>query len=181
MKLACSQYFYKKIATMAKDEFLPKLKNLKGILVGGPGRTKQDFVDGGYLTTDLRKKVIAMKDLSYTGDFGLQELVDKSEDILAKEDIVREKLAMVRFFELLATKQGMVAYGYDDVKARLEEGVVEQLLLSEATEEKVIEELEGIAEKYSTRVDIISTETMEGAQLKDLGKIGAVLRYEIKT
>lgn len=172
-----AQTFYQKIASMAKDEFLPKLKDLKGILVGGPGRTKQDFVDGGYLTGDLQKKVISMKDLSYTGDFGLQELVDKSQDVLAKEEIAREKQVMSKFFELLATEPGKVAYGYDEVKKRLEEGVAEQVLLSEACEDAVIEELEKIAEQFGTEVEIISTETMEGAQLRELGKIGAVLRY----
>ena len=35
-------------------------------------------------------KVIAIKDLSYTGDFGLQELLERSEDILADEAVMEE-------------------------------------------------------------------------------------------
>ena len=37
------QDFYRKIADITKTEFF-NLKNLKGILVGGPGPTKEDFL-----------------------------------------------------------------------------------------------------------------------------------------
>ena len=88
----------KKIADMMKSEFLEN-KDLKGIIVGGPGHTKNTFVDGGYITDQLKKKIIALKDLSYTGEFGLQELLDKSEDILSQEDVMEEKKLMQVFFD----------------------------------------------------------------------------------
>jgi len=170
--------FYKKIADLMKDQFLYK-EGLKGIIVGGPGPTKYELVDSGYITNDVKKKIIAIKDLSYTGDFGLQELVDKSEDVLAAEGVIDEKKAMGRFFELLAKKPNMVSYGYAEVKKNLEMGAVDTLLLSESLEEAVIEEMEKIAEGLGTAVKIISTETREGVQLRDMGKIAAVLRYEV--
>jgi peptide chain release factor subunit 1 len=68
--------FYKRIAEYMKDQFFGD-KDIKGILVGGPGRTKNDFVDGNYITNELKQKIITIVDLSYTGEFGLQELVDK--------------------------------------------------------------------------------------------------------
>ena len=43
-----------------------------------------------------------------------------------------------------------------------------------------VEEFEKEAENMGTKVEIISTETQEGVQLRDLGKVAAVLRYEIK-
>ncbi|MCH6576144.1 MAG: hypothetical protein IH795_13265 [Bacteroidetes bacterium] len=73
---------FKKVAEYMKEHFL-KNKNLKGIIVGGPGPTKYDFIDSGLITTEVKKKIIAIKDLSYTGAFGLNELVEKSQDILA--------------------------------------------------------------------------------------------------
>jgi len=94
---------FKKVAEYMKSQFLGN-KNLKGIIVGGPGPTKYDFIDGGYITTEVKNKIIAIKDLSYTGDFGLKELVEKSEDVLAKEEIITEKKIMTKFFELLAKK-----------------------------------------------------------------------------
>ncbi len=169
---------YKKVAEYMKTQFLGN-KDLKGILVGGPGHTKQDFVEGNFITSDVKKRILVVKDLSYTEDFGLQELVDKSQDVLAKEDIVEEKKIVNQFFETLAKRQGMVAYGEKEVRKALEIGAVATLLLSESLDDTKIEEFEEIAKRFSTEVKIISTETREGAQLSDLGKISAILRYEL--
>ena len=65
--------------------------DLKGLLIGGPGMTKEKFLAGDYLHTEIKKKVIAVKDLSYTGEFGLEELVNKSQDELALEEIMKER------------------------------------------------------------------------------------------
>ena len=170
---------FKKVAEYMKEQFLGN-KNLKGIIVGGPGPTKYDFVDGGFITSEVKKKIIATKDLSYTGEFGLQELVDKSQDVLAKEDIMNEKKIMAKFFELLAKKPGKVSYGEKEVMENLKMGVVDTLLISETLEDKKIEDLEEEAKKVKSKVDIISTETREGVQLRDLGKVAAILRYEVK-
>jgi len=170
--------FLKKIAAMAKDSFLEN-QNLKGILVGGPGQTKYDFVEKGYLTGDIQKKVIAIKDLSYTGDFGLQELLEKCEDVLANEEVMKEKLVMQKFFKLLSTKERMVSYGQREVTLRLETGMVEMLLLSEDLDPKIIEEFEEKARLVGTDIFIVSTETREGVQLRDIGKVAAILRYEV--
>ncbi len=168
---------FKKVGNYMKEQFL-MMKDLKGILLGGPGHTKNEFYEGNYITDQVKQKILAIKDLSYTEEFGLQELVDKSQDVLAKESIAEEKSVMNSFFTLLATKQGMVAYGRDDVKKYLEMSMVETLLLSEALEDDVLEEFEKMARQYGTAVRIISTETREGVQLRDLGKIAAILRYE---
>jgi peptide chain release factor subunit 1 len=175
-EIAVKEHFGK-VAEVMKDQFFT-MEGLKGIIVGGPGPTKYDFVDSGLITADLKKKILGIKDLSYTEEFGLEELVDKSQDILAQEEIADEKKIVNRFLELLATKPNMVAYGEAEVRRMLEMGTVDILLLSEQLPDEKIDEFEQIAKKYSTTVKIISTETREGAQLKDLGKLGAILRYE---
>ncbi|MFH1917006.1 MAG: hypothetical protein ABIJ21_07125, partial [Nanoarchaeota archaeon] len=171
--------FMKKIAGMMKDAFLEN-KNLKGILVGGPGHTKNEFVDGNYITDQLKRKVIGIKDLAYTGEFGLQELLEKSEDVLAEEEVIEEKKIMNKFFGILATKPNMVSYGPKETMGHLKMGVVDILLLSEALDEPVIEEYTKEAEAMGSKVMIISTDTREGVQLRDLGKIAAILRYEVQ-
>lgn len=169
--------FYKKLADMMKAEFLGK-ESLKGIIVGGPGPTKYDFVDGNFITNEVKKKIVAIKDLSYTGPFGLQELVDKSQDVLAEEDIANEKKSMIKFFELLATKPGMVSYGEKEVMNNVKNGVVDLVLISEAADEKLIEQFEQEAVRFGTVVQIISIETREGVQLRDIGKVACILRYD---
>ena len=171
--------FYKKVAQQMKDNFF-EVKNLKGIIVGGPGPTKYELIDNhDYITNELKKKIIGIKDLSYTGSFGLQELVDKSEDVLANEAVVEEKKIMNRLFETLNKEPDKVSYGEAQVKDCLLKGAVEILLLSESLDDNKIEEFEEMAEEFSTEVQIISIETREGKQLKDIGKIAAILRYNI--
>ncbi|MBW3022632.1 peptide chain release factor aRF-1, partial [Candidatus Woesearchaeota archaeon] len=169
--------FYKRIAEYMKEQLLPMGNSLKGILVGGPGPTKHDFIE--YIMTSLRNKIIAVKDLSYTGEFGLHELVEKSQDTLAKEEVAGEKKIMQKFLELLATAPGKVSYGKADVEKNLELGAVEMVLISEAVDDKISEELEKKAEETGAEFMIISVETREGIQLRDMGGIAAILRYEV--
>jgi peptide chain release factor subunit 1 len=171
---------YKKIAEYMKEEFL-KHEQLKGIILGGPGVTVNDFMGYDYLTGDIKKKIIGTKDLSYTGEFGLQELLEKSADILASEDVAQEKEIVGKFLNYLAKNQGMVSYGKDHVMKVLQMGAVETLLLSESLDDDTIEQFEQEAEKVGTEVKIISTDTREGVQLRDIGKVAAILRYEVST
>ncbi len=169
---------FKKVAEYMKNQFL-EMKELKGIIVGGPGPSKYDFINMNYITDQVKKKIIAIKDIGYTGEFGLQELVDKSQDVLAQEEIADEKAIMQKFFEMLSTKPGMTSYGLAEVKKNLEMGAVDTLILSETLEDATIEELTEIAEKFDTTVKLISVDTREGEQLRAMGKIAALLRYDL--
>ncbi len=177
LRLDAIKDHYKKIAEHMKEAFLGRT-GLKGIIIGGPGVTVDDFLNKDYLTGDIKKLIIGTKDLSYTGEFGLQELLDRSEDILAKEEVMDEKKAMNAFFELLNTNPRKVSYGKEHVIKALTVGVVEVLLLSDTLSEEEIEKFEDEAEKMGTIVKIISTETREGVQLKEIGGVAAILRYE---
>ena len=171
---------YKKVAEYMKETFL-KMEGLKGIIVGGPGPTKYDLVEGDFITNEVKKKIIAIKDLSYTGEFGLEELLEKSQDVLAQEDVMEEKKIVGKFLEILATKQNMVSYGEIDVMNKVKMGVVDTLLLSEDLPEDKIEEFEKAAKLVGSEIRIISTQTREGVQLRDFGKVAAILRYEVHT
>ena len=174
-ELAVKQH-YKKVADYMKDQFLT-MPGLKGIIVGGPGPTKYEMVEHDFITDQVRKKIIAVKDITYTDEFGLQELVDRSQDVLAEQEIAGEKKIVTRFLEMLATKEELTTYGEVQTRKALEMGAVDTLLLSESLTDEKIDEFEAIAKNYSTTVHIISTETREGVQLRDLGKIAGILRY----
>ncbi|OYT32730.1 peptide chain release factor 1 [Candidatus Woesearchaeota archaeon ex4484_78] len=169
----------KKTAELLKEQFL-NLPGLKGIIVGGPGPVKYELVEGGFITGDVKKKIIAVKDLSYTEEAGLSELLDKSQDVLANEAVAAEKKIVGKFLEMLATKPDFVVYGEKNVRNALELGAVDDLLLSEALEESKLDEFEAVAKSFNSTVHIISTETREGVQLRDLGMVGAILRYKLE-
>jgi len=169
----------KKTAEMMKEQFLTR-GELKGIIVGGPGPVKQELVESSFITGDVKKKILGIKDLSYTGEFGLQELLDRSQDLLANEEVADEKKIMTKFLESLSKNTNSVAYGEKDVIKAIEMGAVETVLLSIILDDEQIEKIEELAKQFNTEVKIISTDTREGVQLRDIGKYGAILRYEIE-
>jgi peptide chain release factor subunit 1 len=173
--------FYRRVAEHAMEGFFPIRAQLKGILLGGPGRSKEEFLEQGEMTQELKDKIIAIKDLSYTGDFGLQELLDKCEDVLAAEEVVEEKKAMQKFFNELSRSTNMASYGRDTVWLHLQMGAVDTVLLSEGLEDNDIEQFTAEADKTKTKVVLVSLSTREGAQLKEMGKFAAILRYPIES
>ena len=170
--------FYDRVGQHVKEAFFGN-EFLKGIIIGGPGPTKYEFIEGSFIPTELKNKIIAVKDITYTDEFGVHDLVDKSQDVLAAEELAEEKKLVNRFFGYLVSKPGMVSYGEQQVLDVVRQGAVDILLLSESLPDEKIDAFEQEAGKLGTKVVIISSETREGAQLKDFGGIAAILRYEI--
>jgi len=171
--------FYIRIAEVVNQEFLNK-KELKGIIIGGPGQTKNEFFDGAFINNEVKKKVIGIKDVTYTDEFGLEELVDKSKDLLVDEGVTAEKAVLHKFFSMLATDPKRTAYGLKDVEKALEYGAVALLLILEGKiDDKKAEELEEKAANIGAQTEIVTEETQEGKQFKNLGGVGAILRFPV--
>src|SRR3989344_5576727 len=168
--------FFKRVSELCNKEYLP-MKNLKGILLGGPGPTKEEFQQ--YLNNELKKKILAVQDVTYTDESGLHHLVDKSADILQKEGIIAEKKVIERFFTILAKEPNKASYGEKEVRRVLELGAVELILISEDYDDTKMQEIENLAQSTGTELQLISTETREGQQLRDLGGIAAILRFAV--
>lgn len=210
--------FFKEVANIASEIFM-KQKELKGIIIGGPGPIKDQFVRGEFLNYQLTPKIIGIKDIGYTGEHGFEELVQRSEDLLKEAAVMKERQLVQKFLTEIQ-KGGNVVYGYTQTIEALNMGVIDTLLISEEFEwirvklkcdnthetekdlpgseiEKQICEVCGqslkvedkdylgelLAEKaqnFGTTVEIISTDTHEGIQFKQLGGIGGFLRYKIR-
>ncbi len=126
---AAHQYF-KKVGEKATDLLLPL--DLEGILVGGPGRTKDDFVEGSYLHHELEKKIIEHFNTGYTDEYGLKELVNTAEDTLSELDVMKEKKLMNRLMEeIKKSNGGLATYGEEHVRKALTMGAVDTLLVSD--------------------------------------------------
>lgn len=170
--------FFKRVADAMKDHFFEDTR-IKGMLVGGPIPTKEEFLEKGQLTTQLKDKVLAVKNLGGTGMPGLIELVNLSEDVLAEQEVTKQKKILDEFFETLAKEPDKVTYGEAEVKDRLEKGAIEKLILSKSLEKKLIKSLKEMAKLSSTEVHLVTSETTEGIQFDNLGGLGGILRYEI--
>lgn len=123
--------FLKRIGDHMNEAFLPLKDDLKGIVLGGPGFTKNDFYEGDYLHYELKDKVITTIDTSYTGEEGIREVISKSADVLDNLDIMHEKNLVQKFIKELTKEKGLFSYGEDEVRRNLVMGAVDTLLLSE--------------------------------------------------
>jgi len=170
--------FYKRIAEEMKNIFL-NMPKLKGIIVGGPIPTKDEFLDGEYLITNLREKVIGKIDIGDASESGLQELVIKSQDLLINHERVLEKKEIENFFINLGENREKTFLGESETKRALEAGAVDILFISEKIPKSLTKELIGIANNMGSEVKIISTEITEGEQFYNMGGIGAILRFKI--
>jgi len=170
--------FFKRIAEHMKVRFFEN-KKLKGILIGGPIPTKEEFLAQSQLTTQLKEKVIAVKDLGDTGYPGLVNLVNLCEDVLAEQEVTKQKKILDEFFEMLAKNPDKVSYGEAEVEDRLNRGAVAKLIISKTMDRKKIKSFEKLAKNSSTEVHLISNETSEGVQFGNLGGVGGILRFAI--
>ena len=136
-----SQHRYDRLREDAINEFLTKVgdvasdlllqqRDLSGVIIGGPGPIKERFASKDYLNYQLKKKILGVKDISYTDEYGLKELVKRSEDLIEKSAVMKEKNLLAKFFRALK-QNGLVILGYKETKKALEMGAVDTLLISE--------------------------------------------------
>ncbi|MEA3329118.1 MAG: peptide chain release factor aRF-1 [Nanoarchaeota archaeon] len=168
--------FFRRVAIEMKNIFFDN-KKLKGILVGGPIPTKEEFLEEGQLVTALKNKVLAVKDIGYADEHGLKLLVEASQEDLAEHEITKEKKLLENFFNTLGKTPEKAKYKYPEVKKALEVGAVEKLILSKTTVKETIKELSIIADQMGTQIEFVGEETDEGIQFKNLSGIGALLRF----
>ncbi|PIN88603.1 hypothetical protein COU61_04285 [Candidatus Pacearchaeota archaeon CG10_big_fil_rev_8_21_14_0_10_35_13] len=175
--------FFRRIAENMKEVFfaLAESGKLKGILIGGPIPTKEEFLEQGQLVTKLRELVLGMKDLGYTDEHGLELLVEASDEILAEQEMVHENKIMERFFDTLGKKPEMAVYGLEPTKKALEYGAVETLIISKKLDKKTAEEMEKKGESISSKIEYVSDENHDGQQFLNMTKgIAGILRFRIQ-
>jgi peptide chain release factor subunit 1 len=129
---AAHEYF-KRVGEHASEIFM-NTPDLRGVILGGPGPTKEYFYNEKYLHPKIQEQIIETVDTSYTDEFGLSEIVDKSPDLFKGLDVIKEKELMSRFLQEVVKDRGLAGYGEKEVRKLLERGAVDTLLFSEEVE-----------------------------------------------
>lgn len=156
-EIAAHEWF-EKAGKKASQLFLER-KNLKGILVGGPGHTKREFVNGNYLDYRVKEKIVGFYDTGYTDEFGLRELVNSASKDLGELDIVKDRKIMQRFLNEIKKDSGLAIYGENEVREALKAGAVEVVMISDSLEKyKVIAECKNCGYKAEGTFEDISIE-----------------------
>ncbi len=161
--------WYKQIAEMMKNSFSGEIK---GILFGGPGPAKDDFIRGEYLQTDIRKKIIATASTGYSDEGGLEELIERTKEAIAEAAVAKERALVQRFLEQLQKNSGLAIYGLDKVIEAVKTGAVDMMLVSENFNIVEVELEDGQGHEGKRFVKI---EDANGQKCKQCGNKMAVL------
>ena len=132
IEIAAHEWF-KKVGELANKTFSDE--KIKGVIIGGPGPTKNSFLNADYLNAKVKQKIIGTIDTSYTDEFGIREMMQKAGEIMKDLDIIKEKQLVNKFLKEASTG-GLATYGEKQVRQALLEGKVDTLLLSEELEWK---------------------------------------------
>jgi len=124
--------FYKEVAESASKLFRRQDNELQGVLVGGPGQTKDEWLKKADLHHEIENKIIETFDTGYADEYGLDELVDNASETLRQRGLTREKDLMNAFLAEVRKEGGLFSYGEDQVRKRLRMGAVDKLLLSDS-------------------------------------------------
>tara|TARA_Y100000031_G_scaffold142152_1_gene171409 strand:+ start:65 stop:910 length:846 start_codon:yes stop_codon:yes gene_type:complete len=122
--------FYHRVADTANKILLDE-HEAKGIIVSGPGPTKNNFLKEEYLDYRLQNNLLAIFDTSYAGEEGLRETVEKANDVLSGLRLIEEKKLVQKFLREVNKDVGLAIYGFDDIKKGLLNSSVDTIMITD--------------------------------------------------
>ncbi len=125
-----AEVFYKKVAEEANAVFLSE-PEFKGVIVSGPGPTKDEFVRGGYLDYRLRDKVIAVVDSCCADEYGVVETVRKAWKHIRDNEYARAKKLVDLIMYYAVKKPDHIVYGREDVERAIDSGLAQLVVVSD--------------------------------------------------
>jgi peptide chain release factor subunit 1 len=176
--IAINEYFVR-LSDRVNSSVLPLLdNNLKGIIIGGCGMTKDEFAKGNFLHHEIRKKIIGTFDTGYTDEHGLYELVEASKEKLSGLKSVHEKEIFDEFLKALAKDTGKCAYGLQNVFDKIQLSQVKTLIVT-SNQTNLINKVLPLSETLGFKIEVISDSSNSGDTLnKAFGGMVALLRFE---
>ncbi|MFB5622266.1 MAG: peptide chain release factor 1, partial [Candidatus Nitrosomaritimum yanchengensis] len=155
-------YFYNRVAETTKEYFID-IYPVKGLVISGPGPTKEDFINGGYLEYRLQNMIISTIDSSYSGAEGIREAFAKSSDILSDFRMVEEQKLVEDLFREINNRTGLGVYGLKEVIELLKNNVVKTLIITDNTNMNRVEgkcrRCQNVQEEIVERPEVIPKKT----------------------
>tara|TARA_Y100000996_G_scaffold205747_1_gene161435 strand:+ start:283 stop:891 length:609 start_codon:yes stop_codon:yes gene_type:complete len=108
------------------------IENLQGIIIGGPGATKDYVVKNDYFHHEIKKLIREpFFDVGYSNESGLRELVQRAGGLMDQIELDTERKLVDRFLREVMQAHPKATYGEMMIRSALDQGAVERLLLSE--------------------------------------------------
>ena len=131
-------YYFNRVAETTKEYFID-IYPIKGLIISGPGPTKEDFINGDYLEYRLQEMIIDTIDSSYSGSEGIREAFAKAGDILSGFRMVEEKQIVEKLFQHINSHSGLGTYGLNEIIELLKKNVVDTIIITDDTDLNRIE------------------------------------------
>ncbi|HSB47010.1 MAG TPA: peptide chain release factor aRF-1 [Candidatus Bilamarchaeum sp.] len=123
------EVYYKRVGNAMDDAYIKDEKSaVKGVIVGGPGPAKENFMKMKPFNYQLN--VLGVVDTGYTEEYGIREVLAKSENIISQQETVKEKILIDRFIKEVVS-DGLATYGERQVREAITSKQAEKVLLSE--------------------------------------------------
>jgi peptide chain release factor subunit 1 len=172
--------FYKQVAEITERCFLDMIdrRELTGILLGGPGMTKKEWLDSDLLDYRVRSKVLTqLFETGYTDEHqGLREVVAQAGATLTLLELVKENAVVEAFFG--AVRLGKAVYGSKDTLEAIQNGQVHKLLLNEDVAQPAA--YLSAAEAAGTEVLLVGIGSDAGKRFLAFGGVGGFLRFAVE-
>ena len=125
--------FFKRATEHACNYWLPNLADIKGIIVGGPGHTKDFVIKNDYFHHEVKKLIREpFFDVGYSNESGLRELVQRAGNLMDQIELDVERTLVDEFLREVMQTNPKATYGEKMVRSALDQGAVSTLILSEA-------------------------------------------------
>ena len=156
------QYYFNRVAHITREYFID-IYPIKGLIISGPGPTKEDFINNNYLEYRLQDMIISTIDASYSGSEGIREAFAKSSEILSDFRMVEEKKIIEKLFQQINNNTGLGSYGLDEVLGMLKNNIADTIIITNDTELYRLEikcnRCQNITEEIIERVKLIPRKT----------------------
>ncbi|MEM5826536.1 MAG: peptide chain release factor aRF-1 [Pyrobaculum sp.] len=149
-----AETFYKILAEEVNKIFL-QIPTLKGIIVAGPGPTKEDFLEEGGLDYRLKDKVLAIVPACCANEYGVVEAIKNAQEQLKESEYVKAKELMERVMYYAVKKSDYIVYGRDRVLKAIETGLAEVAIVAEELGEETVLEIIMKAEEKGVKVEVV--------------------------
>ena len=124
--------FFKRATEHACNYWLPNLTDIKGIIIGGPGQTKDFVVKNDYFHHEVKKLIREpFFDVGYSNESGLRELVQRAGNMMDQIELDAERELVDNFLREVMQAHPKATYGEMMIRSALDQGAVDTLLLSE--------------------------------------------------
>ena len=130
--------YYHRVAHTTREYFID-IYPIKGLVISGPGPTKENFIKEEYLEYRLQNMIIATLDTSYAGSEGVREAFARAQEVLSDYRMVEEKKLVEKLFSDINNFSGLAVYGLKDIIELLKRNVVDTILITDDTNLRKIE------------------------------------------